>query len=219
MLPLISLRAEHGPLTSVKRAIDGGQDKYETMALYVGRAEAGDPTSMMRNVFTLARDAIQILNLHSNDMNLAHYLYKTKSASSDMLQRMLMSHYFSKQNMPPDTPSKVIHARGNLMWAASAAGGRRPPVRNPTAFSLAESLVKQAVALERLHEAYIQPTGERDGISYAVRFLDLLHAEMKAFNDGAVEYLTEATSPQVGLNDPVWFAKYRALPATDMAWM
>ena len=191
---------------------------YQALALHVQSARSGNPTGMMRNVFTLAKDAIELLNLqvHDNDMHLAHYLYETKPASSNMLQMMLMSYYFSKQGLPPDTPSKASHASGSLVWGANAAGGRRPPVRDQTAFSKAESLVKQAVALERLHETY---TGERDGISDAVRFLDLLHSEMKAFNDGAVEYLSEATDTQVRLNDPAWFAKYRALPSTDMRWM
>jgi hypothetical protein len=213
MLPLLALQAEHAVPTDVKRGADGTEKTYEMLALHVKRAEDGDPSGMMRNVFTLAKHAIQHLKL---DQHIAHYLSSATSTQTSTLQMMLASHYFNKENMEEGTASKDVHARGRLMWGANVAGGRRPAQRNPIAFSKAESLVKQAVALEKLSEAY---TGERDGINYYVRFLDILSAEMKVFNDGAVEYLTAATDPQVKLNNPEWFAKYRALPPTDGKWM
>lgn len=203
MLPLLVL---HGNQTNGKR-----KRTLEAVEYAITRHKTGDPNPMMRNALELTKDAIDFLEMQNNASNhMAHYVYNLKADS--VFETMLITHYYTKKQSPSYTPQK-IHEENRLVWMANVAGKRGSSTKQQGAISKAESLVKKAVALERLHEAY---TTQRDGTNTAVTFLNRLHIEMKEFNDGAVEFLS--TTPTTK-NNPMWFAKYRMMAWNDPTWM
>lgn len=215
MLPLISI---HDSQTDGKKRNAAGieENHINTIKRAVEQYEQGNPETTMRNAFKLTKHTIAYLGMQENDSNhIAHYLYKATATQTDTLQHMLMAYYFAKQSKPSDIASENIHANEiRLLWMANVAGGRKPAFHNPDAFSLAESLVKQAVALERLHE-----TVNLDDANHAKLFLGFMNIEMKKFNDGAIAFLTNTADSVINLNKPIWFEKYRNLAPNDIRWM
>jgi len=219
MLPLLSLRGSDTGGGKKRNAEGVVEDQYVTIARAVQAYDAKS-SNIWGQVFRLTKYSISHfgMNDHETSNHLAHYLYKLTNHQTHMLQFMLAARHSVKSSSgsTPVTAESDVHLSNKLIWMANVAGKRKPSTRTPDVFSKAESFVKQAVALERLHETH---SAERDGVNYAARFIDILHVEMKIFNDGAIEFLNTSTDPMVKLNNPVWFAKYRSIPWNSPEWM
>lgn len=197
MLPLLVL---HGNQT------DGKKRKVESTFEYA----TIDANTTMRNALQSAKDAIELLGMHSSVSNhLAHYVHNLKADA--VFEMMLVSH-FSMKFGSMKTP-KQLHEQNRLMWMANESGNRPSTTKAKGAISKTEALVKKAVALELLRETY---AADISSTNKAVALLDLLHVEMKQFNDGAIDFLNTMQNTK---NNPMWFAKYRKLAWDDPAWM
>ena len=171
-----------------------------------------NPSRLMRNVFVTARSALAASAMA--DPHVVHFVLTLRNLEVVYSQMMLIA-YFSTKQSDSTLSDDNIHKRHALMWQGNTAGKRGAPnPRQPGKVSAAEELVKQIVALSRLHELYT-----KDDESSSARFFRIVHENLAAFLDGAETYLSTASNLQTRLNKIDWFRKYKDMPLTDHDWM
>ena len=171
-----------------------------------------NPSRLMRNVFVTARSALAVSGV--TDPHIVHFVLNLRNGEFVYAQMMLMA-YFSTKQSDPALSDDNIHKRHALMWKGNTAGKRvAPNPRQPGKVSAAEELVKQIVALSRLHELYT-----KEDESSSAQFFRIVHENLASFLSGAETYLSTASNLQTRMNKISWFLKYKDMPLAAHDWM